>query len=74
MFHFLQKWDKTEVMFFSINLRNKNKPMTNGTLGGKYRTYVVEGNMLGEQYSLRPKKLAPQMNVSSTKLVLDTSI
>ena len=43
MFHFLQKWDKTEVMFFSINLRSKNKPVTNGILGGKDRTYVVEG-------------------------------
>ena len=26
MFHFLQKWDKTEVLFFSINSRNKNNP------------------------------------------------
>ena len=50
MFHFLQKWDKTEVMFFSINLRSTNKPVTNGILGGKDRTYVVEGDMLGEQY------------------------
>ena len=50
MFHFLKKWDKTEVMFFSINLRSKNKPVTKGILGGKDRTYVVEGDMLGEQY------------------------
>ena len=50
MFYFLQKWDKTEVLFFSINSRNKNKPLANGILGSKDRTYVVEGNMLEEQY------------------------
>jgi hypothetical protein len=50
MFHFLQKWDKNEVLFFSINSRNKNKLVANGILGSKDRTYVVEGNMLGEQY------------------------
>ncbi|KAM3230898.1 hypothetical protein ACQJBY_061208 [Aegilops geniculata] len=30
--------------------RNKNKPVANGILGSKDRTYVVEGNMLEEQY------------------------
>ena len=33
-----------------MNLRNKDKLVAKGTLESKEKTYVVGGNMLGEQY------------------------
>ena len=42
--------DKFEVYLFSANPRNKNKVVTIGSLITQDKTYVVGGNMLGDEY------------------------
>nr|XP_051188851.1 uncharacterized protein LOC127302427 isoform X2 [Lolium perenne] len=42
--------DKFEVFLFSANPRNKNKVVAIGSLITQDKTYVVGGNMLGDEY------------------------
>ena len=39
-----------KVFLVSLNLRSKDKFVAEGTLVSRDKTYVVGGNMLGEQY------------------------
>ncbi|XP_044972775.1 uncharacterized protein LOC123440262 [Hordeum vulgare subsp. vulgare] len=50
LLHRITKHDKMKVFLYSLNPRSKNKCMAEGTLVSRDKTYVVGGNMLGEQY------------------------
>jgi hypothetical protein len=50
MFYFFKLQDKFEVFLFSANPRNKNKVVAIGSLITQDKTYVVGGNMLGDEY------------------------
>ncbi|KAM3231137.1 hypothetical protein ACQJBY_061351 [Aegilops geniculata] len=47
---FLETWDTMKVLLFSLNLRCKNKYVPQGNSVSRDKTYVVGGNMPGEQY------------------------
>ena len=48
--YFFKLQDKFEVYLFSANLRNKNKVVATWSLITQYKTYVVGGNILGDEY------------------------
>jgi hypothetical protein len=50
MLYFFKLQDKFEVYLFSANPRNKNKVVAIGYLITQDKTYVVGGNMLGDEY------------------------
>jgi hypothetical protein len=50
MLYFLKLQDNSEVHLFSANPRTKNRVVAIGTLMSQDKTYVVGGNMLGEEY------------------------
>ena len=50
MVYFFKLQDKFEVYLFSANPRNRNKVVAIGTLVSQDKTYVVGGNMLGDEY------------------------
>jgi hypothetical protein len=60
MLYFFKLQDNLEVFLFSANPRNKNKVVAIGSLISLDKTFVVEGNMLGDEYcAVRIKCLTP---------------